>query len=75
MAHNNRLTLVTLFALIVFFCGSYLEARIKLWAVGSTEKVRASERRSRIKHPVWNEQTNTVVLKGARAIQHSASKI
>ncbi len=66
MAHSNKLVQVVFFAFVAGYSSSYVEAQASLWAVGSTEKVRALERRSKIQHPVWNEETNTVVVKGAR---------
>ena len=66
MIRLDKLTLAVLFSFTAGCWGTYLEARVELWAVGSTEKIRASERRSKIEHSVWDEATNTVVLKGAR---------
>jgi len=66
MIHVNPLVLVALSALLAVSLGSDLIAEAHLWAVGSTEKVRALEGRPKIHHRVWDEDTNTVTLKGAR---------
>ena len=66
MIRLDKLALAVFFSFTSGCWGTCLEARAELWAVGSTEKVRASERRSKIEHSVWDEATNTVLLKGAR---------